>query len=345
MRSVIGIPGVHPSAPLSLLARVPRLMQGMYEGALEGRVALRLPAMRRQPHVMHGETAHLAYHACRPAVSKRTAQSRRNVADPALQRIRSEVLKAAREPRTAEQLRGTVPGAPERFVPLLTQMTNEGLLLRMRAGSVIENSFRYVATRGWLGHAMPPAEQSDALTWLAGEYMTTFGPASIADFAWWAGVEQEMAQAALEPHDLTEMGEGLKMWRRDARAFELARPVSGRVNLLPALDPYTMGYTGESRLRFADARVLPAMFDANDNSANVVLIEGAVSGLWDLNEAKSPQKPASFEMRIALFDDPGPKAWAAIQSEAQLLAGFLDAKDFRIQRAKARLPQRKPASR
>ncbi len=318
----------------------------MYEGALEGRVALRLPAMRRQPHVLHAETAHLAYHACRAP-----GPPRRNGTDPTLARLRGEILKAARDPRTADEIRASVPAAPERFVPVLTQMTNEGLLLRMRAESVLANSFRYVATRGWLGHSLPPAESADALVWLAGEYMTTFGPATIDDFAWWAGVDEVRAAEAIAPHGLTQMGEGLLMWRKDARAFDLARPVAGRVNLLPAMDPYTMGYTGPSRLRFADERVLPAMFDANGNSANVVLIEGATSGLWDLNESRGESRSesrgesrASFEMRIALFDDPGPKAWAAIQSEAQLLAGFLNAGDFRIVRAKARLPAaRKPS--
>ncbi|MHB8511010.1 MAG: DNA glycosylase AlkZ-like family protein [Actinomycetota bacterium] len=330
---MIGIPGVHPSAPLSLLARVPRLMQGMYEGAIEGRVALRLPAMRRKPYVLHGEVAHLVYHACKPKLA-----SRRNGFDARTLRLRNDVLRFAREPRTADELRVKVPGAPERFVPLLTQMTNDGLLLRMRSDSVLDNSFRYVATRGWLGHAMPPAERGDALIWLASEYMTTYGPATVEDFAWWAGIEIETAQESLEPHDLVEMGEGLKMWRRDTRSFELSRPVAGRVNLIPALDPYTMGYTGDSRLRFADDRALPTMYDASGNSANVVLIEGVVGGLWDLTG--SP-KESDFEMRIALFDDPGPKAWAAIQSEAQLLAGFLNAKDFRIVRAKARLPQKR----
>lgn len=334
LRSIIGIPGVHPSGPLALLARVPRLMQGMYEGALEGRVALRLPAMRRQPHVIHGEVAHLAYHACRAGAS------RRNGSDPAAKRVRAEVLRAAREPKTADELRTLVPGAPERLVPVLTQMTNEGLLLRLRADSVMTNSFRYVSTRGWLGHALPPAESDDALIWLAGEYITTYGPASVADFAWWAGIDDERGAEALDPHDLAEVGDGMLMWRKDARAFDLARPVAGRVNLLPALDPYTMGYTGDSRLRFADPRTLAAMYDANGNSANVVLIEGGVGGLWDLHETKG-----AYEMRIALFDDPGPKAWLAIQSEAQLLAGFLNTSDFRIVRAKARLPQKTIARR
>lgn len=304
-------------------------MQGMYEGAIEGRVALRLPSMQRRTHVIHGETAHLAYHACRPDSWVR----RNGKMDPRLKRLRAEVLRAAREPRTADELRDTVPGAPERFVPMLTQMTNEGLLLRLRSDSVLTNTFRYVATRGWLGHALPPADGGDALRWLATEYMTTYAPATVDDFAWWSGVDEEKAAAALEGLDLTDMGEGQLMWRKDTRSFELARPVSGRVNLLPALDPYTSGYIGDSRLRFADERILPAMFDDNDTSGNVVLIEGAVGGLWDLRNTAG-----EYEMRIALFDDPGPKAWLAIQSEAQLLAGFLNANEFKITRAKARIP-------
>ncbi|HEX9696193.1 MAG TPA: crosslink repair DNA glycosylase YcaQ family protein [Actinomycetota bacterium] len=333
LRSVVGIPGVHPSAPLSLLARVPRLMQGMYEGALEGRVALRLPAMRRQPHILHGETAHLVYHACRLGSPRRNGR-----ADPMVRAIRNDVLRAARDPKTADQLRGSVKDAPERFVPLLRQMTLDGQLLRMRADSVWSNEFRYVATRGWLGHSMPPAEPDDALIWLAGEYITTYGPATVDDFAWWTGLDRDLAVEAFDAHDLADVGYGLKMSRKDARSLDLARPVAGRVNLLPALDPYTMGYVGDSRRRFADDdRVLTAMYDKNENSGNVVLIEGQVGGLWDLQHAKS----GAVEMRIGLFDDPGPKMWAAIQSEATLISGFLDARDFKVVRAKVRLPAAK----
>jgi hypothetical protein len=203
---------------------------------------------------------------------------------------------------------------------------------------VWSNEFRYVATRGWLGHSMPPAEPDDALIWLAGEYITTYGPATVDDFAWWTGLDRELAVEAFDAHDLADVGYGLKMSRKDARALDLARPVAGRVNLLPALDPYTMGYVGDSRRRFADdGRVLAAMYDKNENSGNVVLIEGQVGGLWDLQQAKS----GAVEMRIGLFDDPGPKMWAAIQSEATLMSGFLDARDFKVVRAKVRLPAAK----
>lgn len=339
LRSVVGIPGVNPNAPLSLLARVPRLMQGMYEGALEGRVALRLPSMRRRPHILHGETAHLAYHACGAP-----ERARRNggAAAAKLRRLRADILRAARDPSTSDEIRDAVAGAPERLVPVLTQMVGDGLLLRMRADSVWSNDFRYVATRGWLGHAMPPADPGDALHWLAGEYMTAYAPASVEDFAWWAGIDADRADAALAGHDLVEAGDGLKIRRKDLRALELARPVAGRVNLLPALDPYTMGYVGDSRRRFADDdRVLGVIYDANGNSAAVVLVEGEVSGLWELLQAKG-----HVELRIGLFDDPGPKAWAAIQSEAALLGGFLDARDFSVVRGKARLPaSRTPARR
>lgn len=308
-------------------------MQGMYEGALEGRVALRIPAMRKQPFILHGETAHLVFHACRPPDRAR----RNGSSQAAMRRLRADLLRAARDPRTVDELRDAVPKAPERLAPVLNAMTNEGLMLRMRADSVLDNSFRYVSTRGWLGHSMPPAATGDALVWLAGEYVTTYGPATVADFAIWAGIDEERAADVLSAHDLVDIGDGMMMWRKDARSFDLARPVAGRINLLPALDPYTMGYTGSSRLRFADERVLRVMFDAAGNSGNVVLIEGAVGGLWDLKSGKNDE----YEMRIGLFDDPGPKAWLAIQGEAQLLAGFLNAREFKVTRAKARLPKAK----
>lgn len=326
LRSIVGIPNAHPSGPLSLLARVPRVMMGMYDGAIENRVALRLPAMRKASYVLHGETAHLVHHATRP-VQRKTANGSGSS-------VRSAILRAAKTPMTPDEIAGRMSDPPDRLAATLNAMIADASLLRIRAPGVGSNTFSLVATRAWLGHGLPPADPDEALIWLAGEYLSTYGPATTEDFAWWAGVAEDRAKPAMESYDIAEVGDGLVMGRKDAHAFELSRPVAGRVNLLPALDPYTMGYApGASRERFADPDLEPYLYDKAGNSTNIILIEGTVGGLWDLGSSKK-----SLEIRVALFDDPGPKAWAAIQAETQLVAGFLDARDATVTRVKIRTP-------
>ncbi len=103
-----------------------------------------------------------------------------------------------------------------------------------------------------LGHDLPEADPAEALVWLAGDYLKGFGPATVEDFAWWAGVPAARAEEAIGAHDPADVGDGLVMWPTDVHAFEGTRPVANRVNLLPAWDAYTMGYAEASRARFAD---------------------------------------------------------------------------------------------
>jgi winged helix DNA-binding protein len=325
LRSIVGIPNAHPSGPLSLLARVPRVMMGMYDGAIENRVALRLPAMRKGVYVLHGETAHLVHHATRPASARKNGSANA---------VRSAILRAARTPMTPDEISERMKDPPDRLAPTLNAMLADASLLRVKAPGAGSNTFSLVATRSWLGHGLPPADGDEALIWLAGEYLSTYGPATVADFAWWAGVAEDRAEPAMRSYDIADVGDGALMGRKDAHAFELARPVAGRVNLLPALDPYTMGYApGPSRERFADPDLDSYLYDKAGNSTNVILIEGTVGGLWDLGQSRK-----ALEIRVALFDDPGPKAWAAIQAETQLVAGFLDARDATVTRVKIRTP-------
>lgn len=334
LRSVTGIFSAHPAGPLSLLARVPRLMQGMYEGAVEGKVALRLPAMRRVVFLLHSETAHLAFWAARSGGAPERAALRRDGIDPeAYERLRFEIARIASRPTPAEQIRSAVAGDSLKLTPVLAAMCAEGSLLRIRAKGVTSNAFTYVATRSWLGHALPQADPEEALVWLAEEYLRCFGPATAEDFVWWSGAARTRGEKALAALETVDLGDGLLIPARDARAFELARPVAGRVNFLPALDAYTMGYTEPSRARFADPSLLGHLYDRTGGATSVILIEGAVGGLWDMKAAKD-----TLTIRVGLFEDPGPKAWAQIQAEAGLVAGFLDARDLAVERVKVRSP-------
>ena len=65
LHSVIALSSAHPSAPLSLLARVPRMLGGMYEGATRSRTMIRLPAMRKAIWLLAHDTAHIPFNACR----------------------------------------------------------------------------------------------------------------------------------------------------------------------------------------------------------------------------------------------------------------------------------------
>ena len=333
LRSIIGVYSANPHGALSLLARVPRLMQGMVDGAIDSKIALRLPAMRRTVWMLHVETAHLAFRATDQQAPFRWLLRREGVSEEEYARLEHDILLATGRPASSDQIREAIKDPPEKLTPVLQALCAEGKLMRVRARSPLSNQFTYAATRVWLGHELPEADRVEALTWLAGDYLKGFGPASVDDFAWWAGVPRADAEIAITAHEPADMGDGLMMWPKDLKAFEGTRPFANRINLLPAWDAYTMGYAPASRERFADPEILPFLYDKGGNSTPVILIEGRVGGLWDYTLSDR-----RIVIRIGLFEDPSPRALASIEAEAGLIGGFFNARDIEIRRVKIREP-------
>jgi hypothetical protein len=333
LRSIVGVYSANPQGALSLLARVPRLMQGMVEGAVDSRIALRLPAMRRTVWMLHVETAHMAFHATDTSAPARWLLKREGTSEEEYARLEREILLAAGRPMTTDQIREAIKDPPEKLGPVLQALCAEAKLIRVKPKTIQSNLFTYAAMRVWLGHELPDADPTESLTWLAGEYLKAFGPATVEDFAWWAGVPAPQAEAAVRAHDPADLGDGLLMFEKDVRGFEGTRPVANRVNLLPALDAYTMGYAEPSRTRFADPGMLPYLYDKGGNATSMVLIEGKVAGLWD--HTLSDKK---IEIRIGMFEEPPPRQMAAIEAEAGLVASYFHARDTQIRRVKIGKP-------
>lgn len=318
MRSVIGVHSANPHGPLSLLARVPRLLKGAaVEGVISTKRAVRITAMRRAAYMVPTDTAVLAFRAT--SGGERARPTRSGIDAEAYERLRGRVLQVAQREMTAEEIARALPDPPESLAPALQAMCAEGVLLRIKAPSILSNAFTFCATEAWLGEPLKQVPREEALTWLAGDYLSAFGPVSTEDLAWWTGAPDRMAADALLGHDPVDVGGGYLLHRRDERAFAGLRPLTGRVNLLPKWDCYTMGYAPPGRARFAAPELLDLIFDAAGNAQPVVLVEGEVQGMWDYRATGD-----RLRLVVRMFDEPGPALRHALESEAELVASFLE---------------------
>lgn len=114
--------------------------------------------------------------------------------------------------------------------------------------------------------------RDQALAWLAGEYLRAFGPARVADFAWWAGVPRRAAAQALATLSTVE-SDGQLLLTADLEAFEACPPLDpDALDVLPKWDSLTMGYPPDGRRRFIDDDHLPVAYTSVTGSP------GATSG-------------------------------------------------------------------
>ena len=307
LRDIVAVYSVHPTAPLSLLARCEPFGADVYR-SLD---ALRLPAMRGSIHLLPRETAHLAFRAVAGGADDGAGQLEYfGVSAEEYARLREQVIDAASVPRTARELRA-VTRAPTTLAPVLNAMTRSGDLLRVGTEGLRSNDLLYVAA------SIPEADADEALTWLAHEYLRAFGPARPADFAWWAGVPPARADAAISGLDTRDVDGGLLLRAADVEAFEQASPLRDTVDLLPKWDCYTMGYPAGGRGRFADLDVADQFYDADGNSLPTVLIDGVAAGTW------SARRGAPLEIEVDLFESPGPSVRRELDARAAAIRDLL----------------------
>jgi len=133
----------------------------------------------------------------------------------------------------------------------------------------------------WLDAWVPPASplaRDEALHRLALRYVQGHGPATAADLAWWSGLTQKDANAALAMAASAlarETRDGQTWWS----AGDAIRPRASRdAHLLPAFDEYVIGY------RHRDPVLPPQhtrrVIGVNGLVSPSVVIDGRIAATW-----------------------------------------------------------------
>ncbi len=124
-------------------------------------------------------------------------------------------------------------------------------------------------------------ERAAALELLARRYVAGHGPATVHDFAWWAGLTVGDAKAGIEAARAElerEQYNGTTYWiKRDA--MQHATTGASGVYLLPGFDEYLLGYRDRSAVLDADdaTRVVPGN---NGVFKPIIVVDGHVAGTW-----------------------------------------------------------------
>ena len=123
--------------------------------------------------------------------------------------------------------------------------------------------------------------REEALAELARRYFTSHGPATVHDFAWWAGITVTEARLGLDgakPALIAETVEGKEYWLpADTRTPALDNGPG--VVLLPGFDEYLLGYKDRGAVLAAEhaQKIVPGN---NGIFRPMIVIGGQVVGTW-----------------------------------------------------------------
>ncbi len=207
-----------------------------------------------------------------------------------------------------------IPPTGQRGYHILWYLAQTGLIC---FGPMQGKEQTFVLLDEWVPHARQLSRE-EALAELAGRYFASHGPATIDDFAGWAGLTLADARAGLE-----SAKPGLASEKQDAKVYwfvpntaEQAIHDSSSIYLLPGFDEYLLGYKDRRDVLAAAyaGRIVPG---GNGIFLPMIVVGGQVVGTW-----KRLLKKKAVEVTLIPFTPLG-ISQAHIAEAAQRFSDFI----------------------
>jgi hypothetical protein len=189
----------------------------------------------------------------------------------------------------------------------------EGRILRGRPlGTWVSSQYRWLPIEAVIPGGYPDRSVADARAAIVRRWLRAFGPGTLRDLRWWTGwaaSEIRRSLAALEAVEI-ELDEGIGWVLPDDLAA--TAPLEPVAVLLPSLDPTVMGWADRGFYLGGHGAML---FDRAGNAGPTIWWDGRVVGGWTQRR--------SGRIAVALLEDIGSEGAAAVDAEAERLAGWL----------------------
>jgi len=183
------------------------------------------------------------------------------------------------------------------------------------------NDVKLVRVDQWIKKQQPVEEQA-ARASLLRKYLSAYGPATLQDFAKWAGisivlVKPLVAELGDELVEVEIAGTKYLLLKQDHGEVK-RHTVSDCVRLLPLFDPFLLAHATKDHL-IAQSHYKRVWRNQGWISA-VVLVDGEIVGTWT-HELRGSRVVVTVEG----FKKLPPGVWSSIEQEAASLAGFMKA--------------------
>jgi hypothetical protein len=195
-------------------------------------------------------------------------------------------------------------------------VTNLGLVC---FGPATLGQTTFVRIDQWLGRPLEAVDPSEAEAEVARRFVLAYGPATVRDFAYWAGVYAPDARRmwdriAGELRPVTVSGAAAFVHAR-AQLPKPSRNGAPHARLLPNFDAFLLGHKAKDAC--IDPKRYKKVFKNAGWIAPVVLLDGRVAGTWSLERSA-----AGLVARVAAFAPLDRAARAAVAAEAEELGAF-----------------------
>jgi len=223
------------------------------------------------------------------------------------------------------------------IAPIVNLMCDKGLLMRSlaREGWKSTQHTYFLFEDYYPDLDLSAYDKKEARRKIVEQYLLSFGPVSEQDIAWWTGFPKLQVKEILEglgeevfSVEIPELESGCLVHSSDWESLKsIGIPTHPVVNILPALDPYMMGY--KARERYLHPKHYKMVFDRSGNATSTILVDGQVVGIWDLEE---------LLVKIFYLKDVGKDIRKKVRSRASDVGRFLAEKSVQVKVCDSMVP-------
>ena len=183
------------------------------------------------------------------------------------------------------------------------------------------NESTYVRADKWVPNWKDvPVEKAEKL--LLVKYLKAHGPATLQDFALWAGMYVRDAKDIWAQEAENMAGVDVDGWKAsilqsDLTELEKAEVEGPVVRLVPFFDSFLLGH--KSHLNIVDEKDRKKIYRSQGWVSPVLLVDGRAQGVWS-----HAQKKDSLEVRVTPFSKLSSRVSSLVREEASDLGRFLE---------------------
>lgn len=286
---------VMSAAQLALRVRVPGILISEIERALwQDRVLVKAWSMRGTLHVLPADELPLYVAALGPyrLLQEQRWMARYGVDAAAIAAMADAILSVLTDvPLTRRQLSQAVLARLKKHAPQIQDLVEHGwgglgkyvcLQGNLCLGPNQGQEATFVRRDRWLADWDDiPGEEAEA--WLLRKFLHAYGPATVQDFAFWAGMSVRDARRIWRGVErdmcaVTIAGSPAAILEPDLPALMERAQAPETVHLLPHFDVFLLGHRSKSHL--VDESHYKRVYRAAGWISPVVLIDGRVEGVW-----------------------------------------------------------------
>lgn len=212
--------------------------------------------------------------------------------------------------------------------PIINYMCDLGILVRgLSKGGWKSNTHTYYRTDKYLPDInLSEYSQDEARKIVVSQYLSSFGPLTLTDISWWTGFPKTEIKkildslSGIEYVNISGLGEHIISKNDMNQLKNIKENNNPQINLLPALDPYIMGYKG--RDRYLDKDYFNYIFDRAGSGTTTIVNNGEIIGVWDFEENPNPV------VKIFIFD--GQNISKEIEKKAKEIGNFIYEKEVMV---------------